>query len=487
MRELRSGMSVLSDAECAQLHEAATRILASTGMRVEHERLLQMAAAAGFRVDMAAQRVWWTREQIDAAIEERSGQALGAGAPVLSSGGASRPHGDSFTLRTGIRKYLWHVDADKPRIPSLDDARDLVVLADALDSVKLCCLTSAGFRGVPVQTANVQAWAVGIRHMRPEKVTGHVLDIRSVPYIHDLWVILHGSEEAAARQHVTSHCFVSTPLTCSRQGLEIVFALHDLGVPVFIGTGMPVVGVNTPMSLCGTLALGIAEGMGGMMLSELFGVKNSFGCSPMIMDQGTGANCYNAVEVMLMAIAQQDLRRWYGFHDPVLPWAINEADEADAHGFVSGMQRGMSLIFGVLGGRRQGYAGFASSDVTSLPLMALDDEFAGLATRLMRGVSVTDELLAVSLSERLTKGGSFLTDDEALEFSARHFRDELFLPRLMDRRNVASWLENPDDAFARAEDRVRHILATHDPHPLTEDQEREVRKVVERAERDLVG
>ena len=481
MHGLRSGMSVLSDTECAQIHDAATRILANNGMRIEHERLLRMAAEAGYRVDVGAQRVRWTREEIDAALEERSGRPLGSGAPGMLSGG------DRFTLRTGIRKYLWHAGCPKPRIPSLADARDLVVLADALENVTLCGLTSAGFRDVPTETAVIHAWATGLRHLAPEKVTGHVLDIRSVPYIHELWVIAHGSAAAAKRQAVTSHCFVSTPLTCSKQGMEIVFALHDLGMPVFIGTGMPMLGVNTPMSLCGTLALGIAEGMGGMMLSALFGVKNHYGCSPMVMDQSTGANCYNAVEVMTMAIAQQDLKRWYGFDDPVLPWAINEADEADAHGFVSGMQRGMSLIFGVLGGRRQGYAGLASSDVTSLPLMVLDDEFAGLATHLMRGMDVSDELLAVPLIERLVHGGSYLSDDEALGFAAQHFRDELFLPKLLDRRTVAAWLDAPDSAFSRAEDKVRDILATHDPHPLTDDQEREVQKVVDRADRDLAG
>ena len=117
----------------------------------------------------------------------------------------------------------------------------------------------------------------------------------------------------------------------------------------------------------------------------------------------------------------------------------------------------------------------------------LDDESAELANRLIRGMSVNDELLAVPLTEGLMDGGSFLADDEAVEFAARHFREEFFLPKLMDRRYVASWLDDPDDAFTRAEDRVREALATHDPHPLTEDQERDIQKVVDRAERDLAG
>ena len=80
-----------------------------------------------------------------------------------------------------------------------------------------------------------------------------------------------------------------------------------------------------------------------------------------------------------------------------------------------------------------------------------------------------------------------MTDDEALAFAARHFRKELFLPKLMDRRGVTTWLDNPDDAFARAEAKVKEILAAHDPHPLTKDQERAVEEVVAKADRDLAG
>ena len=236
MPGLRSGMTMLSDAECAKIHDGATHILVETGMRVEHERPLRMAAEAGYRVDTDTQRVRWTRDEIDEAIAERSGKALGEGSAVLSGGG------DTFTLRTGIRKYLWHAGWPKPRVPTLEDVRDTVVVADALENVSHCVLTSVGIEGVPADTAAIHTWALGLRHLRPEKVTGHVLDVRSVPYLFDLWTIAGGSEEAARRQSVVSHCFVSTPLTCSRQALEITFALHDLGMPVFVGTGMPVVG-----------------------------------------------------------------------------------------------------------------------------------------------------------------------------------------------------------------------------------------------------
>jgi trimethylamine:corrinoid methyltransferase-like protein len=60
------------------------------------------------------------------------------------------------------------------------------------------------------------------------------------------------------------------------------------------------------------------------------------------------------------------------------------------------------------------------------------------------------------------------------------------LPKLMDRRTVTAWLDAPDNAFARAEEKVREILKTHDPHPLRAEQERDMQKVVDRATRDLM-
>jgi len=61
------------------------------------------------------------------------------------------------------------------------------------------------------------------------------------------------------------------------------------------------------------------------------------------------------------------------------------------------------------------------------------------------GMDVSDELLAVPLIERLAANdASFLSDDEALGHAVRHFRKELFLPELMDRRSVAAWLDEAE-------------------------------------------
>ena len=71
MHGLKSCLTILSDADCAKIHEAATHILATVGMRVEHERLLDMAEEEGYDVRRDTMRVLWTREQIEQAIHER--------------------------------------------------------------------------------------------------------------------------------------------------------------------------------------------------------------------------------------------------------------------------------------------------------------------------------------------------------------------------------------------------------------------------------
>jgi len=482
MSGLMSRMSTLSETDCAEIHEAATHILATAGIIVEHERLLQMAIDRGYNVDVGTMRVRWQRDEIDKALEESTGKRLGSKPEPMTS------TGDRFVLRSAIRKYVWHAGSPKPRIPTLDDIRDIVVLSDALENVAVCCLTSVGSQDTPRVTAEIHAWAIGLTHLRPEKIIGYVLDVRSVPYLHELWTIARDGESSLYQRPMTYYgCFISTPLAVSRQALEILFPLYDLGVPVSISGTMPIVGASAPMSLCGTLALGMAEGLGGMMLTSLFGIKTQPGTGAVLIDQRSMSHCYNSVEGMVMAIAQQDLVRWYGFSEPTVSWVTNEADDANSHGFVAGMQRGMSLLFGVLGGIRCGYGGLASSDVSSLPLLVLDDEFASLINRLLSGMKVNKELLAIPLIERLALGGSFLTDDEALDFSVKHLREELFLPKLMDRRNVATWLDSPDDAFKRAEAKVKEILTAHDPHPLTEEQERAIQEVVAKADRDLAG
>jgi trimethylamine--corrinoid protein Co-methyltransferase len=99
----------------------------------------------------------------------------------------------------------------------------------------------------------------------------------------------------------------------------------------------------------------------------------------------------------------------------------------------------------------------------SLEQAAIDDELVGMVKRVLRGINVTDEMLAVEAIERVGPGGHFLTDDHTIKF----MRSEFFFPKVGDRRDREQWEEEGRlDTRARAAARVEQLLREHQPPGL---------------------
>jgi trimethylamine--corrinoid protein Co-methyltransferase len=71
----------------------------------------------------------------------------------------------------------------------------------------------------------------------------------------------------------------------------------------------------------------------------------------------------------------------------------------------------------------------------------------------------------LDLIDRVGPGGEFISQKE----TARNFRKEIWLPRLMDRQPWGQWADQGSRSMLeRIQSRIREILETHTPHPLPE-------------------
>jgi len=82
--------------------------------------------------------------------------------------------------------------------------------------------------------------------------------------------------------------------------------------------------------------------------------------------------------------------------------------------------------------------------------------------------------MALDLIDEVGPGGEFLTSDHTL----RHFRENWF-PKLLLRNPYDAWDKSGRlDLGARANARVKRILAGHSPRPLEERLQAELRELV---------
>ena len=102
----------------------------------------------------------------------------------------------------------------------------------------------------------------------------------------------------------------------------------------------------------------------------------------------------------------------------------------------------------------------------------MDNEILGEVMRVLQGVEVTDETLAVDVTAKVGPGGNFLIEDHTVE----HMRKEHFIPKIADRNQRDIWeKEGKKDTFTRCHEIALNILETHKPKPVAEETVKAIR------------
>jgi trimethylamine--corrinoid protein Co-methyltransferase len=117
--------------------------------------------------------------------------------------------------------------------------------------------------------------------------------------------------------------------------------------------------------------------------------------------------------------------------------------------------------------------------VLSFAQMAMDNEFAAMIKRSIRGIEINDELMAVDLIKQIGIGGNFLSQKHTM----KHLIDEQVQADMIDRRMRGGWEERgARDLHEASVERAKKILATHQPKPLEDGLDEELVAIARSAE-----
>ena len=108
----------------------------------------------------------------------------------------------------------------------------------------------------------------------------------------------------------------------------------------------------------------------------------------------------------------------------------------------------------------------------------MDCEIFSIVHKMMQGIEVNEETLALETVAKVGPGGHYL----AQKHSRKHSR-ELFRPEFMDRRPYGEWETKKDDARDWALAKARRILKEHEPDPLDEKISAEMARIIELVEK----
>jgi trimethylamine--corrinoid protein Co-methyltransferase len=223
-------------------------------------------------------------------------------------------------------------------------------------------------------------------------------------------------------------------------------------------------GGTAPATLAGLLVQQNAEVLSGVMISELTnpGTPVLYGTVSAALDMRTGATALGGPEVGLLNIASAQLGRYYGL--PRRGTGGNSDSKAlDAQ---AGLETASNMLMAALGGMNFIYDACGSLEgslTISYGKLVIDNEIAGMVSRVLGGIEVTEDTLAVDEICKIGPNASYLGSS----FTLKHFRKEHFLPTLLDRRSLDAWLKTgARDIACSANEKASRILKEHEPVPM---------------------
>jgi trimethylamine--corrinoid protein Co-methyltransferase len=196
------------------------------------------------------------------------------------------------------------------------------------------------------------------------------------------------------------------------------------------------------------------------------------------MDMRTSLCSYGSPELALSCAGMIAMARWLDL--PV----FCTAGCSDAHTFdpQAGLEAGYSVLaMALAGGNLIHDLGYLGGGMTSsLEMLALCDEAAGIARYLLAGIEVSPRTLALEAIEQVGPGGNYVAETHTVE----NFKSSLHFSAIMNRLEHARWQEEGSTTLQeRANRRVRDILARHRPPELPAEVVEAVRAVAARRDR----
>ena len=457
-RPAPSGYRLLTDAQLDQIHLASLEILRRTGVRVYDagaRAILQEAGGLVSDENLVRLPPAVVEQAIEAApsrvvLCSRSGEArvLLEGSRSWFGTGSDLPN--TLDLGTGER-----------RKSVLGDVRNAAVLVDALPNLDFQ-MSMALPSDVPAAVSDRHSFLTMMSNTVKPLVFTAWDEIGLADIIAMSEAVAGGPEELEFRPFLLAYLEPTSPLQHSETVLRKMLMMVDHHLPFVYAPG-PVEGASAPVTSAGALAMANAEVLSGLTIAQLRrrGAPFVWGSGSGPLDMKTAVATYSAPEFMLHCMAAAELAHHY-YHLPC--WGFSGCTDSKIPDLQAGVESALWILWTALSGANLVHdVGYVESGLTaSLEMVVVADEIISFVRRLMRGMEITPETLALDTIHEIGPRGAFL----AAEHTARHYRD-VWYPRVLDRRPHHAWSRaGAPDATATARAIAREILATHRPEPL---------------------
>lgn len=450
----------LTDEQVRRIHQASLAILERTGVQVEEPEALRLFTEAGTDVD--GNRVRLPQSLIEDTLDKAPSRVVLAGR-----------NPDNDLILEGARVHIGtggaalqvlDLETSKIRKAVLRDVADMARIVDALDNIH--------FYLIPIYPTDMSKENVEINKYyaslanTSKHVQAGVYTIQGIRDVVEMCERISGGPKPLRERPIVSFItsWMVSPLKFDAGVTTLLIECCRQRVPVVLSAA-PMAGSTAPVTMAGMLAQLNAEQLAGLALTQLAqpGCPVLIGPIPATADMRSGKYLSGSVELGMCNAAITQLAHFYEV--PIYNSAgMTEAKIPDIQ---AGMEKAQSVIQVALAGANFiHHAAGMLEDMSTIAYeqFVIDNELLGMAMHAVRGIEVNDDTLALDVINQVGPGGHYLMEEHTM----RYMRTELYYPSaVFDRQGRERWEETGGtDAWTRAKEIARRILAEHQPEPL---------------------
>ena len=445
------------DAKNAILDGALT-VLADVGMVVQHPEAQALLARAGCRVDPDGLALIPEHLVRHALADAPSVVTLydRNGAPAMELGGRRSYFGTGSDL-------LWTSDLEtgERRRSTLEDVARAARLVDRLPHMDFA-MSCAYPNEVDPHEAYLRSFAtMAANTAKPiVAVTESGEDLRR---IRDVAAAIRGGKERLRQKpYFAVYAEPVSPLQHPYESMDKVLVCARAGAPC-VYVPAPMTGATAPITVAGYMTQGTAESLFGLVVHQLCrpGAPFVFGHGHAVLDMRTAQSSYNAVDGYLIEMGMVEMAKWLD-----LP---NFANSGTSDSQLVDAQAGMdiaeeTLLMMQAGSNLNHNAGYTDFGLTgSLEAIVITDEVIALNRKLLGGIEVSRETLALEVIASVGPGGHYLDQ----RHTRRHLRTSQWRPTILNRLGREAWAEQGGlDLRERARRKALALLSLPESQPL---------------------
>lgn len=461
-------MEIISKEEIETIHKATINILKETGMKFENRWALDLLKKNDCNIDNDKMIAKFPEELVQKCLDE-SPESFRFKARDKKNDVILGSNTVYFHSAPGMNTI--DIDTFEPRPPSKSEYVNYIKILDVLPNLhKISAYPYWGYKGVSPVMAIPESVALKIIYSSKTQ---------EVAYSNDCEIFTIKMAKAAGIEFM-SGLHATSPLGVDNASIVNARRIIKAGFPISIANGCTM-GGTSPATTAGSLVVSNAELLAMITFVQLVKFKTRIQVWDCIwpMNMKSGSPYFGQIQDSIENVLFNQI--WREKYKIPIGNATTGYPGSKNIGYQSGYEKGIACLMSALSGANViQFHGTVFGELSAHSLQAiLDDDIAGIIGKIVEGVTVNKETIALDLIKDIgTIPGNYLNTDHTRKW----WKQEQYIAKAVDNLTYDEWIESGKrNEIDYAKDVAKKIVNNYNSKLVEEKKIVEIQNILEEA------